>query len=143
MLLPITLTLAAAAALFNIWLAWRVGRVRTAQKILHGDGGCAPLIRRMRAQANFVEYTPFVLILVGLIEMAMGSSTWLWLIALLYMGARIAHAFGMDSNSLHKGRMIGIIVTMLTLATLSGIALYAAYSGLDEMEAPAGISAHV
>ena len=72
MILPITLTIAGAAALLNIWLARRVGQMRLTHKVSIGDGGNEALIARMRAQANFVEYTPFVLILIGLIELAEG-----------------------------------------------------------------------
>ena len=53
--LPLTLTMAAAAGLINIWLAIRIGQVRTSQKVSVGDGGNEFVIRRMRAQANFVD----------------------------------------------------------------------------------------
>ncbi|MBK5265100.1 MAG: MAPEG family protein, partial [Alphaproteobacteria bacterium] len=46
MLLPITLTFAAATALLSIWLGIRTVRLRTAHKILHGDGGNVALLRR-------------------------------------------------------------------------------------------------
>ncbi len=120
MILPITLTAAGAAALINIWLAIRCGQVRTKEKISIGDGGSEALTRRMRAHANFVEFTPFVLILIALIEMASGTSTWLWVVSGIYMIARLAHAFGMDGND--KARGAGILVTMLTLI---GLAIYA------------------
>ena len=74
MILPITLTLAGAAAVINIWLGWRVGQKRISQKVSIGDGGDPAVVCRMRAHANFVEYTPFVLILIGLIELADGVS---------------------------------------------------------------------
>jgi uncharacterized protein len=121
MILPITLTAAGAAALINFWLAMRCGRVRTAQKIMMGDGGNDALIAAMRAQSNFVEFTPFVLILIGLIEMAAGTSTWLWIVMALYMLGRVAHGLGM-TDSLPKGRMVGTIITFLTLL---GLAIYA------------------
>jgi uncharacterized membrane protein YecN with MAPEG domain len=120
MILPITLTIAGAAAILNIWLGWRCGQVRTAEKILVGDGGNPRLIARMRAHANFIEYTPIVLILIAVIELADGSSPWLWIVGVLYVLARIAHALGMDGPL--KARMIGTIVTMLTLL---GLWLYA------------------
>ena len=65
-------------------------------KVLVGDGDNPVLLCRMRAQANFVEYTPFVLILMALIELAGGPKPWLWAIGIVYVLARIAHAFGMD-----------------------------------------------
>ncbi|RJF93871.1 MAPEG family protein [Sphingomonas cavernae] len=120
MILPITLTIAGAAAIVNIWLAMRVGRVRTAEKVSIGDGGNPRLTARMRAHANFVEYTPFVLILIGLIEFAQGTSLWLWIVGALYILARVAHGFGMDGVG--KARMAGTLVTMLTLL---GLGLYA------------------
>lgn len=119
MVLPVTLTAAGAAALINLWLAIRVGRVRTAEKISMGDAGNERLIATMRAHANFVEYTPFILILIGLIELAEGTSTWLWVVAIVYLIARIAHALGM--TGLPNGRVVGTVVTLLTLAAL-GIA---------------------
>ena len=127
MQLPITLTFAAAAALLNIWLAMRVGRVRAGHKILHGDGGNSALVQRMRAQSNYIEYTPFVLILAGLVELALGSQTWLWIVALVYIVGRVLHAFGMDKDFPSKLRQAGIAITFLTLIGLSAMALYAAY----------------
>jgi uncharacterized protein len=124
MILPITLTIAGAAALLNIWLARRVGQVRISNKISIGDGGNEALIARMRAQANFIEYTPFVLILIGLIELAEGSQLWLWIVGVAYILGRIAHGFGMDRPRPDplKLRTIGIIVTALILF---GLAVYA------------------
>ena len=124
MILPITLTIAGAAALLNIWLARRVGQMRLTHKVSIGDGGNEALIARMRAQANFIEYTPIVLILIGLIELAEGSRLWLWIVGVAYILARIAHAFGMDRPRPDplRLRMIGIIVTALILF---GLAVYA------------------
>jgi hypothetical protein len=124
MILPITLTIAGAAALLNIWLGQRVGRMRVAHKVSIGDGGNAPLTARMRAQANFVEYTPFVLILIGLIELAEGSRLWLWIVGGVYILGRVAHAFGMDRTGRDtlRLRMIGILTTV---AILLGLAVYA------------------
>ena len=123
-ILPITLTIAGAATLLNIWIARRVGQVRMAHRISIGDGGNEALTARMRAQANFVEYTPFFLILLGLIELAVGSKMWLWVVAVIYILGRIAHVFGMDRPAPDRLRlrMIGIIVTFLVLL---GLALYA------------------
>jgi uncharacterized membrane protein YecN with MAPEG domain len=124
MILPITLTITGAAALLNIWLARRVGQMRLAHKVSIGDGGNEALIARMRAQANFIEYTPFVLILLGLIELAEGSQLWLWIVGVAYILARIAHGFGMDRPRPDPLRLrtIGILVTALILL---GLALYA------------------
>ncbi len=127
MLLPITLTMAAAATLINLWLAVRTGRVRLAAKVLIGDGGNKQLEARMRAHSNFIEYTPFFLILLGLIELAHGSATWLWLVAIAYILARIAHAFGMDRTGSNPWRAGGIMITFAILVGLSIFALTLPY----------------
>ena len=121
--LPVTLPAAAIAALINIWLAVRVGQMRGKTKTIHGDDGGGPLTRRMRAQLNFVENTPFVLILIAAIELEGKGGMWLAVVALVYFLARILHAIGMDGERPTKPRMIGVIVTMLTLLGLSVYAL--------------------
>lgn len=127
MFLPITLTFAAALALINLWLSWRVGKLRVSEKVLHGDGGVPIVSKRMRAHANFSEYTPYVLILFALIEMALGPQSWLWAVAVVYLLARIVHPLGMDHDTPHKARMVGILLTYLTTILLSGVAIYTAY----------------
>lgn len=122
MLLPVTLTAAAAAAIIAIWLSIRVGQVRGSEKVSIGDGGNDKVIRRMRAHANFVENTPFVLALIAVIELAGKGSAWLPYVASIYMLGRIAHGFGMDDGVFGKGRMVGTLITMLTLLGLAIVA---------------------
>jgi len=129
MLLPITLTMAGAAALINFWLALRCARARGATGIMIGDGGDPRLVARMRAQANFVEYTPIVLILIGLIEFAVGAKTWLWLAGMVYLFARILHGFAFDrQNPRNPFRMLGTAGTFIVMLGLAGYALYLPYS---------------
>lgn len=131
-ILPVALATTAACAILNLWLAMRVGMVRRSEKISIGDGGNERLTARMRAQLNFAEYAPLVLILIALIELAVGTVDWLWGAAALFVVARILHPFGMDGWK--PGRVIGIVLTFLILA---GLALYAAsipYFGVGESE---------
>ncbi len=137
MILPVSLTAAAAAALINLWLGIRIGQVRTSEKVSIGDGGNEKVIRRMRAQANFVEFTPFVLILIALIELAAGTSTLLWAAMAIYMVARIVHALGMDGMAM--GRPIGIMLTLLIMTGLAGYAAYIAHSSDGKVTAPAEV----
>jgi len=128
MILPITLTIAGAAAIVNFWLAVRIIVVRTKAKVLVGDGGNALLATRMRAQLNFVEYTPFVLILLGLIEFAVGTKTWLWAAGILYILGRVLHPFGLDKATLNPLRGVGIITTFIVLLGLAGYAITIPYT---------------
>lgn len=142
MILPITLTAAGAAALINLWLAIRVGQKRMAGKVSIGDGGHPPLIARMRAHSNFTEYTPFFLILVALIEMATGTSTWLWLVAGIFLLGRIAHGIGMDVvEGDSKLRGVGTIITMLALLGLAIYALTIPYLSVGQVTATEVIQA--
>ncbi len=122
MLLTTTLTSAAAAAIINIWLSIRCGQVRTKQSISIGHGGSEVLERRMRAQLNFAENTPWVLALIAALELAGKGGQWLPYVAGIYMLGRIAHGLGMDGTNLAKGRMIGTITTMLTQLGLAVVA---------------------
>ena len=119
MLLPITLSFAAALVIVNFWLAIRVGQVRMKEKLMVGDGGNPLLTARMRAQANFTEYVPFILILTGLIEAGGGNSRGLWAAAIITVVARILHPLGMDRpapNALRNGGFLGTVLVLLALA---------------------------
>jgi uncharacterized membrane protein YecN with MAPEG domain len=119
-MLPITLVTAGAAAILNLWLGLRTGAVRSKAQVYVGDGGNEALIRRMRAHANFVEYAPFIVMLIGLIEFTTGTSVWLWVASVLFVVARLAHPIGMDG--LRPARMAG---TLITFALLLGLGIYA------------------
>jgi len=120
--LPISITVAAAAALINAWLGIRVTRLRRQHHISIGDGGDPRVAARMRAHANFVEYTPLFVILLGLVEAARGSPLWLWGAAILFVAGRLAHPFGMDRPAPNALRIGGMAATWFVLV---GLALYA------------------
>jgi uncharacterized membrane protein YecN with MAPEG domain len=126
-ILPVTLTITGAAAIVNFWLAVRCAALRVKGKILIGDGGDIRLTARMRAHSNYVEYTPFVLILMALIELATGTHTWLWVAGILYILARICHAFGLDRGTANILRGIGMLVTFIVMLGLAGYALWLPY----------------
>ena len=125
--LPITLTIAGAAALLNIWLALRVSMVRRKHKVSVGDGGNAAVTTRMRAHANFAEYAPFVLILLGLVELARGSHGGLWAAGIVFILGRISHAFGLDRPGANPLRVAGIVSTWAVLIVLAAYALAIPY----------------
>ena len=108
----ISLFSASIAALITAWLGWRCSKLRLSDKILHGDGGNALLLRRMRAQANFTEYTPIALVLIVLLDL-MDINAWaLGLTALAFLVGRVLHAVGMDAETPSKARMIGMALTL-------------------------------
>jgi uncharacterized protein len=108
---PVTLAAAAACALLNLWLGSRIAKLRQQLKVSVGDGGHEPLLRRMRAQANFIENAPFVLIILAALELSGGSRPALAALAVLFVLARIAHGVGMDGGELGRWRMYGMMAT--------------------------------
>jgi len=121
--IPVTLAAVAAAALINIWHIVRVGKTRVAEKIMHGDGGNPRLMRRMRAQLNYAENTPLVLLLIVALELSGHGGTWLAAVAAIYLLARVSHAIGMDREDVNAMRAAGIAVTLLSLIGLAAMAL--------------------
>ena len=135
LILPISLTAAGAAALLSIWLALRVSHLRRLHRVSVGHGGNAAVEARMRAHANFAEYAPLFLILLALVEAAVGSSLWLWGAAILFILARLAHPFGMERPAPNALRMGGVAVTWLVLLGLAVCAIAIPY--VDRAERPA------
>ena len=123
MLLQITLSLAAAAAIINFWLSNRIGALRHRHKISVGTGGNELIERRMRAQLNFAENVPLVLILIGLIEAAQKGGAWLAPVGAAFMLGRVFHGLGMDGGKLEWGRMVGTITTLLAEVGLAVVAV--------------------
>lgn len=129
MLLPITLTTAAALALLHIWLSLRISAVRLKTKTSIGDGGHPVVLARMRAHANFTENAPFFLILLGLLEYNGAWSLALWIAALLFILARLAHPYGMERPAPNALRAGGMLVSMVLIAALALWAVTISYGG--------------
>ena len=123
MLLQTTLSLAAAAAIINFWLALRIGQLRGKLKVSVGTGGHEAIERRMRAQLNFAENVPVLLILIGLIEAAQKGGAWLAPVGAVLMLARVLHGLGMDGGKWQWGRGLGTAVTMLATIGLAIVAV--------------------
>jgi uncharacterized membrane protein YecN with MAPEG domain len=114
--IPVTLLAAAVATAINLWLGARISKFRRDLKVSIGDGGREPLLRRMRAQANFIENAPLFLILLGGLELSGGNSSALTGCATLFMLGRVTHAVGMDGGERKWWRASGM--TSSTAATL-------------------------
>lgn len=124
--LPVTLLAAAAAAFLNTWLGWRIATLRAALKVSVGDGGEDALLRRMRAQANFIENAPIFLILLVALELSGGNRWLLASAAAAFLLARVAHGVGMDGGAVARWRAVGMMTQTLALAVLAVYAIVCA-----------------
>lgn len=122
MVLTTTLSMAAAAAVINIWLGMRIGTLRHKLDISVGDGGNELMTRRMRAQLNFVENAPLTLILCAAVEIAGKGGAWLAPLMAVFMIGRITHAIGMDGG-FKAGRPIGFLTALVANIGLAVVAV--------------------
>ena len=93
-----------------------VGRVRTGEKIVFGDGGNERMQRALRVQGNAVEDVPVTLI--GIIGLgALAAPVWLiHTLGAVFLLGRIAHAIGLGGSSGGSpGRSIGTLLSALTM----------------------------
>src|SRR4051812_35540282 len=108
---PVFLGTAAALALVNGWLVARTGNLRRHVGVSVGDGGDDALLRRMRAQANFVETTPLVLFLMLGLELSGVNWIMLTVAGVAFTLARISHGIGMEGGEKARFRMYGMMTT--------------------------------
>ncbi len=90
---------AGLAGMFLVFLSIRVVGHRRSKKISVGASGDAEMERAMRTQANFVEYTPLALIMLGVSELNGLPAFGVHLLGGAWIVARIAHFIGFSSVS--------------------------------------------
>ena len=95
--LPITSLYAALLALVYVVLMGAVGYARSKTTVALGDGGDRGLVEASRRHMNFVESVPLALLLIGLVELNGGSSTWLHVLGGILLAARLVHPFGITA----------------------------------------------
>ena len=125
--LSITLTTASALGLIFVWLSMRVINARVSGQVLIGDAGNTDLQFRIRAHANFCEYLPIFLILLGLLEFMGGNRIALMVLAALFVLARLLHVPGMAATANLTLRQAGILGSFAGIVAAS---LYGLYLGL-------------
>lgn len=127
MTLPITAFYTGILAIFALFLSAQAGiyRGKSGASILYGDPVDMELAQRVRRHQNFLEYVPLVLIIMALLEINGGSSTFLHSIGVLLIVARIAHFLGLHHDNMgHPGRTIGAAGTALITVASAGYLLW-------------------
>lgn len=112
---------AAALALLFVVLSVRVIGGRREHKVAIGAGSRHALERRIRVHANFAEYAPFALVLLGMAELRSAPGPVLHGLCLSLLLGRLSHAWGVsqpDEDS--RFRVVGMAATF---AAILGAAL--------------------
>ena len=118
------------AALFLV-LSFRTIFHRRAQKVEIGDGGDRELLRRARVHANFAEYVPIALVMMGLAESLAMPVFGLHILGLALLGGRLVHAYGLSqSPHILPMRVAGMVLTLGVIATLTVACLSLSLSGV-------------
>ncbi|MCR9113110.1 MAG: MAPEG family protein [Rhodobacteraceae bacterium] len=122
MILTATPLYAGLLALLFVALSARVIVQRRRAHVSVGDGNDQSLRQKMRVHANFAEYTPIGLVLLGLTELQ-GAPYWVvHLLGLMLLTGRLAHAAGMGASPQRLSfRVTGMVLT-LAMITLAGLA---------------------
>ena len=111
--MAVTPIYAALLTLLFLVLTWRVIMYRRAKLISLGDNDDKALRKRMRAQANFVEYAPLALLLMLMTEMQGAPALALHLMGLALLAGRILHAYGFSLTPQRIIlRQIGMVLTL-------------------------------
>lgn len=112
----------ALAALLVLVLSARVALRRRSQHIGLGDGDDRELRKRIRAQANAVEYLPLALLLLASLEWNQTRPEILHACGIVLIAARILHGVGLSrTGGTSPERFIGTAATwalMLAMAVL-------------------------
>lgn len=113
--LPITSWTAVILAILYLAQTFSVIAKRRSGSIVHGDGDDKSMMKRIRGHGNSAEQMPIFLILMALSEASMGHSTWLCIIATLFILGRAGHAYYfLDVGATHHFRMFGMMFTLLS-----------------------------
>ena len=116
---------AALATLLILILAARVIAYRRSHKIGMGDGDDAELRKRMRAHGNAIEYLPFGLLLLLVLELNQTLPLLLHAFGCLLLVARLAHAWGVSHHQgISPGRMLGVVLTFVVLGAMAFLLLW-------------------
>ena len=125
--IPVTAFYAGIFALFALYLSFQAGsyRGKSGVSVLYGDPVNMELAQRVRRHQNFLEYVPMIVILMALMELNGGSTTFIHSVGASLVVARVAHAVGLQhANMAHIGRLIGAGGTALITLVAAGYTLW-------------------
>ena len=120
-----TITPIYAGILAIIFFALSVRVVAVRGRVSLGDGGDPLVLRRMRGHANFAEYVPFILLMMGILELSHFSIYFLHGAGIVLVVARLLHGYALSFTEKFKfGRFWGTALTFGLLLVCGVLCLY-------------------
>lgn len=116
---------ASILAIIFVFLSVLVINARASEKVAIGIGNSKLLEQRIRAHANFIEYTPFVLLLLFMAEYQRVYGYIIHLMGILFLIGRISHLYSLAFHEKYENdklktslryRQIGMVCTFITIA---------------------------
>ena len=127
--MTVTPIYAGLLALLYLALSARVVQMRGKGMPSLGDGGIEALQRRIRGHANFAEYVPLLLLLMGILELGQLPAPWLHAIGATLLVARLLHGYALSFSMYFKfGRFWGTLLTFVLLAACGVLCLCQAFA---------------
>ena len=119
------------AGLLTLWfvvLSIRVMNLRS--DVPYGDSGDIAITRVIRAQANFAEYVPLALLLMGYLEATRYSIYLLHALGVILVVARLLHGLALSFGWRPRvGRVTGAGLTVLVLLVEAVLCIYQGFRG--------------
>ncbi len=123
--LLITPIYAALLSLIFVVLSIKTIIIRRKNKVAVGDGNKPQLQRAMRVHANFAEYTPIAIILVGFVESLKYNEIIVHILLSLFLLGRIIHAYGLSKiDEDFRFRVFGMVLTFNVITIASGLIIF-------------------
>jgi uncharacterized membrane protein YecN with MAPEG domain len=136
--IPITLGTAGILGFFYVVISLRVTAARWKTRVSVGEDtgqpasfgtetAVSPLRIAIRSHANFAEYVPIALILLGGIESAGANRTLCLILAAMLILGRLAHPIGMARKAPNPFRAGGALLTWTMIGVTAIVALLLAF----------------
>lgn len=96
-----------------------------------GDGGDPLLLRAIRGHANFAEYVPLALVLMGFLEANHASALLLHGLGIALVIARLLHGYALSfTEQFAFGRVVGTVLTFSVLLVSGTLCIVQGVRGL-------------
>lgn len=119
---------AGVLALLYLLLSYRIVRMRGPGGPSLGDGGDPLMLRRIRGHGNFAEYVPFILLMLGMLELGHFPTPFLHVLGATLVIARLLHGYALSFTEFFTfGRFWGAALTFLLLAVCGILCLCLAF----------------